>query len=129
LHDSKIKRVVSARGVARSFTLDDAGNIDAISNGVNAGLSQGFGQDALDRLTTDAGSYGTKTCTYDASGNRLTRVHGATTPTLTYNASSNRMATHAGNTVSLHSAGNTTIEAATPLRFGGDCECQNRGLH
>lgn len=41
---------------------------DATTDGVNAGLSQGFDQDALDRLTTEAGSYGTQTYTYDGSG-------------------------------------------------------------
>ncbi len=100
-----------------SFTLDAAGNIDATTDGVNAGLSQGFGQDVLDRLTTDAGAYGTKTYTYDASGNRLTRVQGATTQTLTYTANSNRLVTHDGSTVSRDAAGNTTIDPAENVSF------------
>jgi RHS repeat-associated protein len=100
-----------------SFTLDAAGNIDATTDGVNAGLSQGFDQDALDRLTTEAGSYGTQTYTYDGSGNRLTRVHGATTQTLTYTANSNRLVTHDGNTVSRDAAGNTTIDPAENVSF------------
>lgn len=100
-----------------SFTLDAAGNIDAITDGVNASLSQGFGQDVLDRLTTDAGAYGTKTYTYDASGNRLTRVQGATMQTLTYTANSNRMVTHDGTTVSRDAAGNTTIDPAENVSF------------
>jgi RHS repeat-associated protein len=69
------------------FTLDAAGNVDAITDGVSAGLSQGFGQDALHRLTTDAGSYGTKNYTYDESGNRLTRMFGMLTQTLVYTGS------------------------------------------
>jgi YD repeat-containing protein len=92
-----------------AFTLDAAGNIDAIADSVNAGLSQGFAQDALHRVTTDAGSYGTKNFTYDAVGNRLTRVHGAATQTLTYTASSNRLATHDGNTLSVDAAGNALL--------------------
>jgi RHS repeat-associated protein len=99
------------------FTLDNAGNIDAISDAVSASLSQGFGQDALHRVTTDAGSYGTKSFTYDGVGNRLTRVHGATTQTLTYTASSNRMATHDGQTVTLDAAGNTLGNPAENLSF------------
>ena len=51
---------------------------------MNATLSQGFAQDALHRVTTDAGSYGTKNYTYDGAGNRLTRTHGASSQTLTY---------------------------------------------
>jgi RHS repeat-associated protein len=100
-----------------SFTLDDAGNIDAITDGVNTALSQGFAQDALHRLTTDAGSYGTKSFTYDGAGNRLTRTHGATTQTLTYTASSNRLATHDGQTVTLDAAGNTLANPAENVSF------------
>jgi RHS repeat-associated protein len=100
-----------------SFTLDDAGNIDAIADGVSAGLSQGFAQDALHRVTTDAGSYGTKTFTYDGVGSRLTRVHGATTQTLTYTSNSNRLATHDGQTVTVDAAGNTTANPAENVSF------------
>ncbi len=100
-----------------AFTLDAAGNIDALADGVSAGLSQGFGQDALHRVTTDAGSYGTKSFTYDGVGNRLTRVHGATTQTLTYAANSNRVATHDGQTVTLDAAGNTLGNPAENLSF------------
>lgn len=100
-----------------SFTLDDAGNVDAIADGVNGGLSQGFGQDALHRVTTEAGSYGTKGYTYDGAGNRLTRTHGGTTQTLTYTTSSNRLATHDGQTVSLDSAGNTLANPDENLSF------------
>jgi RHS repeat-associated protein len=100
-----------------SFTLDAVGNIDAISDAVNVGLSQGFDQDALHRLTTDAGSYGTKGYTYDGVGNRLTRAHGAVTQTLSYTASSNRLATHDGQTVSLDAEGNTLANPAENLSF------------
>jgi RHS repeat-associated protein len=100
-----------------TFTLDDAGNIDAIADAVNAGLSQGFEQDVLHRLTTDAGSYGTKSYTYDGAGNRLTRTHAATTQALTYTASSNRLATHDGQAVSLDSAGNTLANPAENVSF------------
>jgi RHS repeat-associated protein len=99
------------------FTLDAVGNIDAITDGVNGGLSQGLAQDVLHRVTTDAGSYGTKNYTYDSVGNRLTRTHGAATQTLTYTANSNRMATHDGQTISLDAAGNTLGNPAENLSF------------
>ena len=70
-----------------AFTLDDAGNIDAITDGVSSGLSQGFDQDDLNRVTTDAGAYGSKSYTYDEAGNRLTRTLSATTQTLAYKGS------------------------------------------
>jgi RHS repeat-associated protein len=100
-----------------AFALDPAGNIDTISDAVDVSLSQGFGQDALHRVTTDAGSYGTKGYSYDSVGNRLTRTHGATTQTLTYNVSSNRLTTHNGQTVSLDAAGNTLSDPAENLSF------------
>jgi RHS repeat-associated protein len=100
-----------------AFTLDNAGNIDAILDGVNASVSQSFDQDALHRITTDAGSYGTKTYTYDGVGNRLTRTHGAVTQTLTYTSNSNRLATHDGQTVTLDAAGRTLSNPAEAVSF------------
>jgi len=100
-----------------AFTLDDAGNIDAIGDSVNVGLGQGFAQDALHRVTTEAGSYGTKGYTYDGVGNRLTRTHAAITQTLTYTTNSNRIATHDGQTVSLDAAGNTLGNPAENVSF------------
>lgn len=74
-----------------SFTLDAAGNIDAITDSVTTTLNQTFTQDVLHRITQDVGSYGTKDFTYDGVGNRLTRVFNdgstTTTQTLTYEAS------------------------------------------
>ena len=100
-----------------AFTIDDAGNVDAVADGLNAALSQGFDQDALHRLTTDAGSYGTKSYTYDGVDNRLSRTHGGTTQTLTYAANSNRLATHSSQTVNLDSAGNVLANPAENVSF------------
>jgi RHS repeat-associated protein len=85
-----------------AFTLDDAGNIDAITDGVSSGLSQGFDQDDLDRVTTDAGSYGSKSYSYDETGNRLSRTHGAATQSLTYETSISApsLAAYGGSTAS-----------------------------
>jgi RHS repeat-associated protein len=103
-----------------SFTLDAAGNIDAIANAVNTALSQSFTQDALHRIDYESGAYGTKDYTYGAVGNRLTRVHdngSITTQTLTYMTASNRLATHDGNTVTIDAAGNTTADITENLSF------------
>jgi RHS repeat-associated protein len=103
-----------------SFTLDASGNIDAITDSVNSSLTQTFTQDALHRIAFEEGAYGTKDYTYDAVGNRLTRVHDSgsiATQTLTYVANSNRMATHAGNTVTIDSAGNTTADPTLNVSF------------
>jgi RHS repeat-associated protein len=100
------------------FTLDAAGNVDAITDWVNTSLSQGFSQDVLDRIDWESGDYGTKSYSYDAAGNRLSRTHGLVTQTLTYTSSSNRLATHDGNAVTLDAAGNTTSDVAQNLSFG-----------
>jgi RHS repeat-associated protein len=100
-----------------AFTLDAAGNIDAIVDGVNTALSQGFGQDVLNRMTTDAGSYGSKTFTYDGAGNRLTRTFGGTTQVLTYTANSNRLATQDGQTVTHSAAGQVLSNVAQGATF------------
>src|SRR6185436_19811671 len=97
-----------------------AGNVDAIDDGVYASLDQTFTQDALHRIDSDAGAYGSNAYSYDANGNRLTRVHtsgGVTTQTLTYASDSNRLATHDGQTVTLDAAGNTTADPAESLSF------------
>jgi YD repeat-containing protein len=53
------------------YSYDEIGNISEILD-ARAGMSQTFGYDALDRLTTAQGSYGALTYTYDAHGNRQT---------------------------------------------------------
>jgi len=106
-----------------SFTLDAAGNVDAIDDGVSSSLDQTFTQDALHRIDAEAGVYGSNDYTYDENGNRLTRVHtsgGVTTQTLTYAIDSNRLATHDGQTVSLAAAGNTTADPAEGVSFTYD---------
>jgi RHS repeat-associated protein len=99
------------------YTLDSAGNIDAVDDDVDPSLDQTFTQDALHRITQDIGDYGTKSYTYDGVGNRLTRVHGANTQTLTYTSNSNRLATHDGLSVTQDSAGNTTADATQNVSF------------
>jgi RHS repeat-associated protein len=53
---------------------DLRGNIEAIEDLLVTGRSQTLGYDALSRVTSAAGVYGTQGFTYDAVGNRETRV-------------------------------------------------------
>ena len=53
-----------------SFAYDPNGNILSINDGVDAGRSQVFQYDALDRLTRAVGLYGTIDYSYDLVGNR-----------------------------------------------------------
>jgi YD repeat-containing protein len=54
-----------------TYAYDDVGNISSIADW-REGYSQTFGYDALDRLTSASGIYGSLTYTYDAHGNRQT---------------------------------------------------------
>jgi RHS repeat-associated protein len=56
-----------------SYSSYDAnGNIIAITNNLDATKNKTFGYDALDRLTSGTGSWGSLAWTYDGVGNRLT---------------------------------------------------------
>ena len=54
-----------------TYTHDDADNITGITDAVTPARNQSFGYDALYRLTSATGLYGTLGYTYDAVGNRL----------------------------------------------------------
>jgi RHS repeat-associated protein len=55
-----------------TYAYNPANDAVSITDGVTPANSQSFGYDALDRLTSAAGGYGSLTYTYDAAGNRLT---------------------------------------------------------
>ncbi len=68
------------------YTYDNVGNVTHIVDGRNPGNSQTFQYDALDRLTSATGAYGTQSYTYDALGNLtskagVTYTYGATAQT------------------------------------------------
>jgi RHS repeat-associated protein len=73
------------------YTLDPAGNITGIADGVDAAKNQTFGYDSLYRLTGAAGIYGTIDYTYDKVGNRLTRTENGQTDTYQYIPGTNRL--------------------------------------
>jgi YD repeat-containing protein len=66
-------------------------NITAITDSLNAGQSQLFDYDALDRLSFATGGYGEQSFTYDGIGNRLSleTTQSGTTQTQTYDAAGN----------------------------------------
>ena len=101
-----------------TYGYDTVDNITAITDGVDAGLSQTFGYDVLDRLeTADASfdSYGNHTYTYDANGNRTQRqkvvlddlgAQVTKTQNLTYAAGTNRLSQRGNRAVVQDGAGN-----------------------
>lgn len=106
-----------------ALTWDDAARNTAIADGVDAGRSQTLGYDALDRLTSAAGGYGSLTYAWDAGSNRSSRswTEGGVTVTDTdsVSGSSNRLLSVArgGQTRTLghDAAGNVTADT----RFDG----------
>lgn len=78
-----------------SYTQNPVDNITAIANNIDAGQSQTFNYDLLNRLTGATGSYGDQNYSYDAVGNRLslsTDKDGSTVnESYTYDTSSNRL--------------------------------------
>jgi YD repeat-containing protein len=57
-----------------TYGYNSANDVLTVTDGVTAANSQTFGYDALDRLTSAAGAYGTFGWTYDKVGNRLTQT-------------------------------------------------------
>ncbi|MBV8978160.1 MAG: RHS repeat-associated core domain-containing protein [Alphaproteobacteria bacterium] len=68
---------------------DYAGNITSITDSLDSTRNESFGVDALNRLHTASGKYGSRTYTYDNNSNRATKYDGTTTWTTTNVSSSN----------------------------------------
>jgi RHS repeat-associated protein len=72
-----------------SYGEDSAGNITGITDTLDSTRDESFGVDALNRLHTASGKYGSRTYTYDNNSNRATKYDGTTTWTTTNVSSSN----------------------------------------
>jgi RHS repeat-associated protein len=75
-----------------AYTLDNDGNVTAVTDGVNSANNQTLTYDNLDHLLTAAGSYGSEVFTYDPNGNRKT-LNGTT---YAYTANSNKLTSIGG---------------------------------
>ena len=97
----------------RSYTPDNVGNIEIITDNLDSTRSQSFGYDDLYRLTDASGIYGTIAYTYDNVGNRLSRVRTGSSPsedTYYYYPDTNRLKVVVGDHAELiqyDSEGNT----------------------
>jgi RHS repeat-associated protein len=74
-----------------TYSYDAANNVSSIADGVTAANSQGFGYDALDRLTSAKGGYGSLGYTYSSIGNRLTQTSSGATTSYVYAPHSNQL--------------------------------------
>jgi YD repeat-containing protein len=86
--DGNVTNLEAAEGFTYGY--DSAFRITGITDTDNAGLSQSYAYDLLDRLTSATGSSVNENWTYDANGNRLTQG-GATSSTYTVASTSNQI--------------------------------------
>jgi len=77
--------------VAWTYTEDVNGNVVSIQDTLNSTNNQVFSFDALERLLSAQGAYGTLGYSYDADGNRIQATSGGTTVNFSYDSSSNRL--------------------------------------
>jgi RHS repeat-associated protein len=73
------------------YLYDSADNITDWTDALDAGNSQSFSYDALDRLIDTDGPYGAVDFTYDSVGNRLSETVGTDQTTYSYAADSHRL--------------------------------------
>ncbi len=82
--------------VSKTYAWQDDDNITGITDNLNSANNRTFDYDAIHRLTTANGPWGAGSYSYDANGNRLTKVEGASSTSYTYTAGTNRLATATG---------------------------------
>ncbi len=89
--DYRITNITDGAVLDRNYAFSSVNNITAITDSLNAGQSQLFDYDALDRLSFATGGYGEQSFTYDGIGNRLSleTTQGGTTQTQTYQYDAN----------------------------------------
>ena len=85
-----------------TYGFDYAGNLTSITDNLAAGRDETYTVNALNRLHTASGAYGSRTYTYDNNSNRSTRVYGGTTQTSTLTTSTNLLASITDGTNTRH---------------------------
>ena len=111
-HQRYWPKTVQSGPVSLIYTYDNVGNVAAIADSRGGTFSQGFGYDAVDRLTSVTG-LGAGTFTYDAKGNRLTK-NGVEQ---TYWAGSERLQSDGVTSYGYDAGGNTTNAGSTTFTY------------
>ncbi|MFZ1984808.1 MAG: hypothetical protein WAU91_10375, partial [Desulfatitalea sp.] len=92
----QLKTITAATVMNRTYTPDNVGNIEAITDNLDTTRSQSFGYDDLYRLTSATGVYGTIGYAYDRVGNRKTSTQGTQSDSYAYYPGTNRLQTITG---------------------------------
>jgi RHS repeat-associated protein len=108
---TSVKDVGTSNVQYLSYGYDADNNVHTITDNVTTANNQTLTYDAIDRLKTATGSYGTiSTITYDSNSNRL--AYGATSYTIP--STSNKMSAAGGSSITYSSTGNITAIGTTP---------------
>jgi YD repeat-containing protein len=95
--DYQLTGIVAANGATTiqnlTYGYDPAGNINPITDNLNAARTQSFTYGNTNRVKTAAGAYGSQSYGYDAVGNRLNRTVGSVTDTYAISPTSNQINT------------------------------------
>lgn len=109
----RISSIVTGTLQNLTYTPDANGNITTITNNLDANKNKGYGYDALNRLQTTTGPWGTLTWTYDGVGNRQTE-NGTS---YSYVPSSNKLSAANGLAYIYDTNGNTTNEGVKTYTY------------
>lgn len=100
-----------------SYIYDGLGNLTSMTDSVSAGYNRTLSYDAIDRLVSAAGSWGSGNITYDGRGNLLTQTYGSTyAKTYTYD-SANRLASYTGSTAFTYDAWGNATRSGNALSY------------
>jgi RHS repeat-associated protein len=121
-YDSQYRLSTLQTGGVQNLTygFDGNGNITAITDNLNGGNSKTYGYDALDRLSSAAGPWGSIGWSYDPVGNRLTQTDSSGTATYNYQSGSNRISGISGaenTSYSLDANGNATAASGSGYTY------------
>jgi YD repeat-containing protein len=115
--DGKVTDIDSAG--LKTYSYDDAFRITGVIDAADSSLSQSYGYDLLDRLTSATGTSLNQGWTYDANGNRLSQT-GSAASTYTVSSTSNRLSGVSGalsRSYSFDNSGNTTNDGAATFAY------------
>lgn len=122
--DGRIRGISTLNGTSPiqslTFGYDANDNIKAITNAINANLTQNFNYDELSRLTSVSATNASQSFNYDANGNRTSHSWGGATDTYGVAIGSNQLTGITGSrpkTLSFDDLGNITVAGDTTYGY------------
>lgn len=102
------------------YTYNANDQVTKLTNGINGALTQTYGYDALDRLTSVVATGADQGFAWDATGNRSSHTWGGATDTYNTATTSNRLLSISGSrpkTLTLNANGNVTAGAGASYTY------------